>query len=112
MSGRVHANEQQSDANQSFLGVPVRLFKTPAAMLLLGIVIATGGNFGLNKAFGASTPVEISAKFTDLQKDIQNLKEDRAETKAQVQALKEQSNRIEAKLDRLLERSLYSSSRR
>ena len=100
------ATHTEESSEKNLFGIPLAVFKTPAAMLLLGIIIATGGNFGINKLF-SSEPSSIQG-LELLKQDIQNLKEDRAETKAQISSLKEQSSRIESKLDRLLERSLYS----
>jgi hypothetical protein len=99
---------EDSDAPKTFLGVPVALFKSPVAMLLLGFTLTQAVTFGMGKV----SDVIPTQSLGDIQKDIQSLKEDRAETKAQVAGLKEQATRIETKLDRLLERSAYQAARR
>lgn len=82
----------------------VLLLKTPAGLVILGALLATGGNIAVNRMLGMGEPARAAGAVAvpELESQITSVK---ADIKAMREEQKADSRRLEDKLDRWIERS-------
>lgn len=82
----------------------VSLLKTPAGLVILGALLATGGNIAANRMLGMGDSARPTATgaVPELESQITSVK---ADIKAMREEQKADSRRLEEKLDRWIERT-------
>ena len=100
---------RETEEDTRLLGVfPIKWLKNPTFTLLLGIALASGG-WNVRHLFPGQTPAptyDLQAKCQSLSDQIIEIKTSSSKTDYRTALVENRLDRIEAKLDRLIEHRL------